>query len=78
PIDLSVCTRAARGVVPVAGAEERKSDDPSVFVGSNCQIPVFIRSCNSGVTCGVTSTHITIILEVLLKHGDDTLGDSSS
>ncbi|GBN56436.1 hypothetical protein AVEN_62786-1 [Araneus ventricosus] len=42
----------------------------------NCQIPVHIRRCNSGETCAVTSTHITIILESLPKPGDDTLGDS--
>ncbi|GBL99736.1 hypothetical protein AVEN_249766-1 [Araneus ventricosus] len=42
----------------------------------NCQIPVLIRRCNSGATCAVTSTHITIILESLPKPGDDTLGDS--
>ncbi|GFU80634.1 uncharacterized protein TNCV_1549011 [Trichonephila clavipes] len=42
----------------------------------NCQIPVLIRRCNSGVTCAVTSTHITIILESLPKPGDETLGDS--
>ncbi|GBL89589.1 hypothetical protein AVEN_87909-1 [Araneus ventricosus] len=41
----------------------------------NCQIPVLIRRCNSGATCAVTSTHITIILESLPKPGDDTLGD---
>ncbi|PRD34902.1 UNVERIFIED_CONTAM: hypothetical protein NCL1_13176 [Trichonephila clavipes] len=41
----------------------------------NCQIPVLIRPCNSGTTCVVTSTHITIILESLPKLGDDTLGD---
>ncbi|GBL99817.1 hypothetical protein AVEN_211013-1 [Araneus ventricosus] len=46
------------------------------FFGSNCQIPVLIRRCNSGATCAVTSTHITIILESLPKPGDDTLGDS--
>ncbi|GFX85369.1 uncharacterized protein TNCV_4731861 [Trichonephila clavipes] len=28
-----------------------------------------------GATCAVTSTHITIILELLPKPGDDTLGD---
>ncbi|GFX16040.1 uncharacterized protein TNCV_4702991 [Trichonephila clavipes] len=68
-------------VVPVA--EESLRDRPdavlrllSVSFGSNCQIPVFIRRCNSGVTCAVTSTHITIILESLLKPGDDTLSDS--
>ncbi|GFX61593.1 uncharacterized protein TNCV_2745671 [Trichonephila clavipes] len=38
--------------------------------------PVLIRRCNSGVTCAVTSTHITILLESLPKPGDDTLGDS--
>ncbi|GFS52129.1 uncharacterized protein TNCV_1105261 [Trichonephila clavipes] len=42
----------------------------------NCQIPVPIRRCNSGMTCAVTSTHITIILESLPKTGDDTQGDS--
>ncbi|GFY21705.1 uncharacterized protein TNCV_1168491 [Trichonephila clavipes] len=42
----------------------------------NCQIPVLIRRCNSGATCPVTSTHITIILESFSKPGDDTLGDS--
>ncbi|GFX51899.1 uncharacterized protein TNCV_3063171 [Trichonephila clavipes] len=35
-----------------------------------------LRRCNSGATCAVTSTHITIILESLPKPGDDTLGDS--
>ncbi|GFW04991.1 hypothetical protein TNCV_597851 [Trichonephila clavipes] len=39
-------------------------------------IPVLIRGSNSGVTCAVTSAHITIILESLLKPGDDTLCDS--
>ncbi|GFU77802.1 uncharacterized protein TNCV_1138101 [Trichonephila clavipes] len=39
-------------------------------------IPVLIRRCNSGVTCAVTSTYITIILESLPNPGDDTLGDS--
>ncbi|GFW28372.1 potassium voltage-gated channel subfamily H member 7 [Trichonephila clavipes] len=39
-------------------------------------IPVLIRRCNSGATCAVTSTPITIILESLPKPGDDTLGDS--
>ncbi|GFW57041.1 hypothetical protein TNCV_3473241 [Trichonephila clavipes] len=34
------------------------------------------RSCNWEVICVVTSTHITIILESLLKPADDTLGDS--
>ncbi|GFX43203.1 uncharacterized protein TNCV_2389111 [Trichonephila clavipes] len=34
--------------------------------------------CNSGATCAVTSTHITIILESLSKPGDDTLCDSKS
>ncbi|GFV74404.1 uncharacterized protein TNCV_5128461 [Trichonephila clavipes] len=46
------------------------------YFGSNYRIPVFIRRCNSGVTFAVTSTHITIILELLPKPGDDTLGDS--
>ncbi|GFS61679.1 hypothetical protein TNCV_4313141 [Trichonephila clavipes] len=45
---------------------------PVASFGSNCQIPVLIRRCNSGATCGVTSTHITIILELLPKPGDDT------
>ncbi|GFU02173.1 uncharacterized protein TNCV_533801 [Trichonephila clavipes] len=39
-------------------------------------IPLLIRRCNSGATCVVTSTHITIILESLPKPGDDILGDS--
>ncbi|GFY29343.1 uncharacterized protein TNCV_4724711 [Trichonephila clavipes] len=48
----------------------------SVSFGSNRQISVLIRRCNSGVTCVVTSTHIIIILESLPKPGDDTLGDT--
>ncbi|GFW31139.1 uncharacterized protein TNCV_2577211 [Trichonephila clavipes] len=48
----------------------------SVSFGSNYQIPVLIRRCKSGVTCAVTSTHITINLESLSKPGDFTMGDS--
>ncbi|GFS97120.1 uncharacterized protein LOC103523953 [Trichonephila clavipes] len=39
-------------------------------------IPVLIRRCNSEVTCAVTSSHISIILEQLPKPGNNTLGDS--
>ncbi|PRD25974.1 UNVERIFIED_CONTAM: hypothetical protein NCL1_39378 [Trichonephila clavipes] len=42
----------------------------------NCQNPVLIQRCNLGVTCAVTYTQITIILESLPKPGDYTLGDS--
>ncbi|PRD26688.1 UNVERIFIED_CONTAM: hypothetical protein NCL1_37486 [Trichonephila clavipes] len=46
------------------------------FFWQNCQILVLIRRCNSGATCAVTSTHITIILDSLSTPGDDTLGNS--
>ncbi|GFU95181.1 hypothetical protein TNCV_4139651 [Trichonephila clavipes] len=49
---------------------------PSVFFGSNCQIPVLIRRSNSRATCAVTSTHIIIILESLPKRRVDSLVDS--
>ncbi|GFX40904.1 uncharacterized protein TNCV_3761251 [Trichonephila clavipes] len=66
-------------VVPVAEESWRDRSDvcaPSVSFGSNGQIPALIQRCNSETTCVVTSNHITIILETLLKPGDDTLDDS--
>ncbi|GFX56705.1 hypothetical protein TNCV_494531 [Trichonephila clavipes] len=58
----------------VSNGENVSAFAPSVYFGN--QIPALIRRCNSGATCAVTSTHITIILESLPKPGDDTLGDS--
>ncbi|GFV34012.1 uncharacterized protein TNCV_2614101 [Trichonephila clavipes] len=69
-------------VVPVAEESGRDRSDAVLrlfllaVTAKYIYIPVLIRRCNSGVTCAVTSTHITIILESLSKPGDDTLGDS--
>ncbi|GBN39613.1 hypothetical protein AVEN_268522-1 [Araneus ventricosus] len=61
---LSVCTRSAlETVVPVAEAEGDRSDAVLrlFLLAVTLQIPVLIRRCcNSGATCAVTSTHVTI------------------
>ncbi|GFY09038.1 hypothetical protein TNCV_4662291 [Trichonephila clavipes] len=77
---LSVCTRSA---LKLSYQWLKRADETGLilcfvcfFLDSNCQIPVLIRRYNSGVTCAVTPTPITINLELLLKSGDDILGDS--
>ncbi|GFW15450.1 uncharacterized protein TNCV_4655901 [Trichonephila clavipes] len=67
-------------VVPVAEESRRDRSDAVLrlflLAVTAKYIPVLIWHCNSGATCAVISTHITIILESLPKPGDDTLGDS--
>ncbi|GFY36100.1 uncharacterized protein TNCV_4844721 [Trichonephila clavipes] len=53
----------------------KRADEGDMMLCFVC-MPVLIWCCNLGATCAVTSTHIIIILESLLKPGDDTLGDS--
>ncbi|GFV74434.1 uncharacterized protein TNCV_5128761 [Trichonephila clavipes] len=69
-------------VVPVAEESSRDRSDAVLrlfllaVTAKYIYIPVRIWRCNSEVTCAVTSTHITILLESLPKSVGDTLDDS--
>ncbi|GFU36495.1 uncharacterized protein TNCV_796001 [Trichonephila clavipes] len=68
-------------ITPLVHWTRRKTSNKTTVVVSTMHHALYSRlivgdSELGGATCAVTSTHITIILESLPKHEDNTLGDS--